>query len=72
MGCFDEVTFRCPKCGAVTIQQTKAGDCSMSMYALEEAPPEIVAALAHDAVYCEKCDYLIHFTLITKPKAIAY
>jgi len=71
MGCFGEVYFRCPKCGELVSQQTKAGDC-VSTYQLEEAPPEIVAALVHDAVYCTECDYLIHFTLITKPQAIAY
>jgi len=72
MGCFDEVTIRCPACGQIIMEQTKAGDCTMSVYALEDAPPEILADLVGETIVCSECDYVIHFTMITKPLVIPY
>jgi len=73
MGCFDEVTIRCPACGQTIMEQTKAGDCSMSIYALEDAPAAILDDLVSESpIECPECEYPIRITMIVKPQAIAY
>ena len=59
MGCFDEVTIRCPECGHHTLEQSKAGDCSMLVYCLEDAPAEIKVDLNGERIECEKCGYVM-------------
>ncbi len=47
MGCYDTVRFPCPYgCGQFVEAQSKAGDCHLRVYSLEDAPPIIVADIA--------------------------
>ena len=72
MGLFDEVSIVCQKCGAWILEQTKAGDCTMAVYALEDAPAEILADLEGDMIECTECEYMIRIRMIVKAQAIAY
>jgi len=69
MGCFDEITIRCPKCGYHVLEQSKAGDCTMSMYRLEEAPTAILADLDDKQIQCSDCGYILHIHVL-KPQVI--
>lgn len=55
MGLFDEVYFHCPKCGSTIETQSKAGECSLSVYWGDSVPPEIGVDLEGERVYCTGC-----------------
>jgi hypothetical protein len=52
MGMFDTVKFRCPACGAVIVEQSKAGECTLHEYPSEDVPPDIAASIAGIVVRC--------------------
>lgn len=56
MGMFDSVWVPCPKCGALAEFQSKGGDCSLTDYTLDNAPPEVLGDVnRHSPQTCEKC-----------------
>lgn len=58
MGCFDTVTFRCPKCGGEISEQSKAGKCDLSTFEGERGVPAAIAAdIEGDPVKCDVCKY---------------
>lgn len=69
MGCFDEVIIRCPVCRHTVTEQTKAGACSMSVYCLEEAPPDIVVDFDDYSTECQQCGHLIRVKVL-QPQVI--
>lgn len=53
---FDIVRVPCPKCGALNESQSKGGDCTLTIYDLDNAPPEILADLSrYGTQTCDEC-----------------
>jgi DNA-directed RNA polymerase subunit RPC12/RpoP len=67
---FDSVYVPCPRCGASTEFQSKAGSCDLSIYTLETAPPEIVADLYEkgDVDRGERCPSCHHHFFVKRPE----
>jgi DNA-directed RNA polymerase subunit RPC12/RpoP len=53
MGIYDTVVVRCPKCGAEVEFQSKAGPCSLNVYSMYEAPPEVQVDISGRPQVCE-------------------
>lgn len=52
MGMFDSLMVPCPKCGAMVEFQSKAGECILAEYTIEDCPIVILADLMGEK---EKC-----------------
>ena len=60
MGCYNEIVIPCPKCGHINYFQSKGGDCSLSIYSIQDAPIEDIAYLVDDSsLFCDNCLALI-------------
>lgn len=58
MGCFDSVFVQCPQCKRGTAEfQSKAGDCSMREFAIDDAPLVILADIDGNSARCDNCGY---------------
>lgn len=57
MGMFDEIMINCPRCGESNLEQSKAGDCNLNVYSLNDAPIEILESLTEEPLYCDKCGF---------------
>lgn len=55
MGMFDSVNVPCPRCGEMLEFQSKAGDCTLAEYRLDNAPPEIIGDISRDQQWCSGC-----------------
>lgn len=55
MGMFDSVMVPCPKCETPVEFQSKAGDCQMDRYTLEDAPAELLLDIMNEPHYCQNC-----------------
>ena len=58
MGMFDSVFIPCPKCEKSMEIQSKAGNCSLSVYSLENAPLKILMDIEGEYIFCSnpECD----------------
>jgi hypothetical protein len=56
---YDSVMVPCPKCGTRIEFQSKSGDCSLTDYALEEAPGEVLHGIRGDAHECPTCRVVV-------------
>ncbi len=54
MGMFDSVFMNCPYCGSKVEGQTKVGDCVLAAYTVDDAPPEVAAAM-EGGHRCDSC-----------------
>lgn len=64
MGLFDSVDIECPVCGKTIEFQSKAGDCDMTIYSLDDAPDSILFDIMNDPIYHMACGHWI--TLIDR------
>lgn len=55
MGCFDQVAFNCPTCGAAIREQSKAGDRDMETFPAFRVPLRIAADIEGEKVECDNC-----------------
>ena len=55
MGCYDTVTFRCPKCQNRLSRQSKAGDCNLLSFSSKLVPLVVAADLQGCTVKCRHC-----------------
>jgi len=53
---FDSVMASCPNCGSSLEYQSKAGDCLLRTYCLDEVPVGIAISVDGDQTYCEGCE----------------
>lgn len=69
MSCFDSVTVPCPRCGEVLEFQSKAGECQLVSYRLNEdqIPPRIITDLAGSAETCS-CGAKVSLYLTHPPR----
>lgn len=63
MGMFDSVNVFCPACGAEVEFQSKAGECCLLEYSLDNMPASVAADLNGESCVCD-CGKTI--TLITQ------
>jgi hypothetical protein len=61
MGMFDRVWADCPKCGKRVEFQSKAGECLLRDFHIDNLPPEIAKDIANDSNECDECGYKITF-----------
>lgn len=59
---FDRIWVSCPNCKTDVEFQSKAGECSLKDYTLDDAPPEIKLDIVGDERLCE-CDTLVEIKL---------
>ncbi len=52
---FDYIYYNCPHCNKRIEDQSKAGDCNLNQYDLENAPPEVLRSVTGDHT-CPACD----------------
>lgn len=55
MGCYDTVTFRCPKCRNRLSEHSKAGECSLLAFDSGSVPLAVAADLQGTTVECVQC-----------------
>jgi len=72
MGCFNTIVFKCPNCNSPIEEQSKGGNCSLSVYSALEAPLADIAYLENDKIYCTSCkkQFIIKVKSIIKPYLI--
>ena len=57
MGMFDTVVIDCPKCSTGKIEfQSKAGECVLAEYSIDEVPPDIAGDVIGTQSSCGECD----------------
>ena len=59
MGMFDRVWVECPKCGKGVEFQSKAGDCVLADYTLDNVPIIVGLDLIHEKEKCENCGAIV-------------
>jgi hypothetical protein len=64
MGLFDSVWMPCPGCGTAIEFQSKAGECGLTSYSMDDAPLRILADIDGDIESCPKCERVAHFRIV--------
>lgn len=64
MGLFDSVWIACPGCGTAIEFQSKAGECTLTYYSMDDAPLKILADIDGDSEYCPKCERVARFRIV--------
>lgn len=64
MGCFDTVLVNCPGCGKSNEIQSKAGDCILQTFLLDDAPDVIKSDLNGEEIECQQCGAV--YRIVTK------
>jgi ribosomal protein S27AE len=72
MGCFDSIIVECPACGTEVEFQTKAGDCNLDRFTLEEAPLIVLADCVDRRLRCKKCGRTIGLVARALAKVVLY
>ena len=55
MGMFDSLYVSCPCCGNSVEFQSKAGDCNLNEYTVNNVDPRVALDLQNDEEKCESC-----------------
>lgn len=66
MGCYDTVTFRCPRCDATLEVQSKAGESDMAYFNETDVPVVIAKAIDGEELWCTACDRKWRVTRLVK------
>lgn len=66
MGLYDEITVRCPHCDTIVTLQSKAGECRMRSFCIEDVPVMIMGDLVNKDHWCEYCEK--KFKIVVKTK----
>jgi len=53
MGMFDSLIVKCPDCGEEVEFQSKAGECMLACYSLDDCPPGILGDLDNVSEKCQ-------------------
>lgn len=64
MGCFDSVWVACRGCGNPIEFQSKAGECGLLSYSVDDAPLGILADIDGDSEACLKCGRVARFRIV--------
>ena len=67
MGMFDTVLYSCPHCDEQIEDQSKAGQCNLDTFTLDNAPPSVLLSISNWTLDCPSCHQKFHIkTEITK------
>ncbi len=55
MGMYDEIMLPCPKCGALTYEQSKGGGCNLDRYYYPNVPDKILGYIVNEPQECDMC-----------------
>jgi hypothetical protein len=70
MGMYDSVVAHCPCCGKVLEFQSKAGDCLLRGFHLDEVPRQIAFDLDGSVTRCS-CGQYIRICVVPLPEMVA-
>lgn len=56
MGCYDTVTFRCPKCQGRISEQSKAGECNLLAFDSGRVPLAVASDIEGNILACRPCN----------------
>ena len=59
MGMYDSLWVECPRCNTQIEFQSKAGDCDLRDYNIQNVPPEIALDCKYDEELCPDCEEYI-------------
>lgn len=59
MGMFDRLHVNCPECDCSIEFQSKAGDCILEDFVLENAPVAILGDLHNESETCQNCGRVV-------------
>ena len=68
MGMFDWFRFRCPNCGELIEEQSKAGPCELNEYTVTNCDRRVAADLIGKSGECRICGYS---WVITEPAQLS-
>jgi len=73
MGMFDEVYAKCPACEPGTMEiQSKAGECTLARYPINEVPAEIAVDIDGQYMTCRDCGHCVRVRIPgTQPRRMA-
>jgi len=67
MGMFDSLYASCPHCGKPVEFQSKAWNCGMDRYSIEDAPTAILVDVMNSPHYCDRCGHWLALVDPTMP-----
>ena len=67
MGCFDSLIVPCPGCGDSVEFQSKAGDCSLARYTVQDVPLKIAQDLDGEVRHCHDCARPVRVRMLPRP-----
>ena len=71
MGVYDTVYVPCPNCGEPYEAQSKSGDCTLAIYTLDDAPPDVLAGVNRHAPFvCDECGEVFKVELVTVARSV--
>lgn len=59
MGMYNSLYVQCPQCNHRIEFQSKAGNCSLDRYKLQNCPPEIALDLDRESKECDHCGSVV-------------
>ena len=62
MGMYDNIYFKCKKCGRKVVAQSKGGDCSLTSYHYKSVPYDVALDANRHRIICE-CGQEFRFEL---------
>jgi len=69
MGIYDSLYVSCPRCHNTIEYQSKAGDCVLARYSVQNVPPDIAGDLDGEPASCKGCGstVIIHTVCVVTP-----
>ncbi len=65
MGMFDSLIVQCPHCNNNVEFQSKAGECCLTDYNINDCPPNILGDLNDQFEYCKNCGKIVFIRVET-------
>lgn len=56
---FDRLIVQCPRCDNSVEFQSKAGECILEDFVLENAPPNVLGDLHNESETCQNCGRVV-------------
>lgn len=66
MGLYDSVWVHCTNCGERIEFQSKAGECILAQYTLDETPCGILIDIDGDYTFCPQCESVVSIEVYSK------
>lgn len=70
MGMFDSLMLRCPHCDHLNEEQFKDGDCTLSMFTLDDLPKHLLPRFDGRSITCLACTKTFQIKIEYQPTGI--